>query len=97
MPVEAKELMFQYPSSRVILPDKPTQEELNAYRAGFKFQYLSSRVILPDFVSATLLGDAIDWFQYPSSRVILPDLTSQKSILRFMPMRLFGFNTPVVG
>ena len=81
---------FQYPSSRVILPDLA---KLLTSSAFSEFQYPSSRVILPDTLSKTplRLGHG---FQYPSSRVILPDFTVTEE--HFQRGRK-SFNTPVVG
>ena len=42
------DVLFQYPSSRVILPDEIPKG--NVTGAGYQFQYPSSRVILPDTV-----------------------------------------------
>ncbi len=44
---------FQYPSSRVILPDNGT--DVLVLSAHIEFQYPSSRVILPDRKSAKKL------------------------------------------
>ena len=66
------ESWFQYPSSRVILPDR---EVVECYNLGVAlFQYPSSRVILPDSKpEKSIAAQAEKRFQYPSSRVILPD------------------------
>ena len=68
-------MLFQYPNSRVILPDPQTTDkfQIEIITGSEEFQYPSSRVILPDHGIFVYFKDKFDWSQYPSSRVILPD------------------------
>ena len=84
---------FQYPSSRVILPD--LVDFATAYAVQDVFQYPSSRVILPDGESQRCDEKLPDKFQYPSSRVILPDGIEGKGWI--LSPEATRFNTPVVG
>ena len=91
-------IWFQYPSSRVILPDIFRNDRHVTRYSQDMFQYPSSRVILPDglYEWLTERGNNVGEFQYPSSRVILPDPMLEQVGRLFIKL-LISFNTPVVG